>query len=844
MRKRFLLLFLLMLIMPITVRAEDNVTNNLKELKEKDLTEVTDLNQEKELSKTDGLGGGSSFKSIASSSTYIMVSRGNGTIMFLDKNTFSVVHEQKYNLSSSASIAYDPVSNYLIASLGNGKYTLISLDTFEEGSTISLSGDHIAYNSKFARYITYSDKGNIYNDKSELEVAFTIDCDGTKNDIHYSDGYIYLINHNSTNDKLYDTVEKNGNIIYIFNQNGKLKKTFYITEEATIGNNKLVSLTVIDKKAYLLYDSGEIVSSSVIGNVSVAAEEAEVFLGAKFINVVRNTFFALDYYIYSSIVWIIQGLFDIAKLRSYTDIVSNVRNKLYIILGIIMMFRLSLTFIKYLMNPDDLTDRFKGSKRLIFKTILMLVLLLMIPSIFEFAYRVQYTFIPIIPKVVLSQTEEEAQKDIEEISNDLAVVVLSPFFHPNYTNKPQEFASIDGSRDISSLDDFVKHINDVSPFGKDGKNPGYSYEYRYVLSSIVGFITLFLLVGITVSAATRFFKLLVLEMLAPIPVLLNISPYRDETNPFTEWLKEFLITFVDIFIKLSLMYLILFFVSEIKSNDLFITWESAEGRGITPLRLLYLKSFLTVGLLLFVYKSPKYLNKIFGLDKQNGSFLGSVTSSMVGFGSGFVTGMASGAGFKGSLREGVKGMNASYQNAAAGQLKEAWGMAEKETLDDANKLKNSVGAAFQAKASQSKSAAQARKGSLGKDELNSNRDRFRSAQEAAKNAENKYRDIVEGGPRAGEGEAEYNDRRAKAYSEWQNRSNVAKQAEKDYMTSRTTYDNSTSAKRYKSHKTSNVKKEGMGEESIVMMTDSSSNTIGDRREQRLEQTSSQDELLN
>ena len=822
---------MLIYLIPVSVFAVEDIKNNLRGLSKKRLTEVIDISLEKKLSKTDGLGGNSTFKSIASTRDYLVVSRGNGTLMFLDKNTYSVLEEKRFNLSSSASISYDPNTNTLLASKGSGQYSVIDMETLTETSTINLSGSHIAFSNRFNRYFTYDGKkGSVYSEEKKLENNFDVDIRGTRNDLSYSTGYVYLITHNSTGEKIFDSVEKNGNVIYIFDLRGKHKKTYYISNEMKVGNNNLVSLTVSENKALLLYETGEIYSSAVLGNINVQSTELTIFKGYKFVNVVRSVFFTLDYYIYSSIIWVIQGLFDIARLRIYTDIVSNVRNKIYVVLGIIMLFRLSLTFIRYMFNPDELTDRFKGSRTLIFKTIAMLILLLMTPGLFELAYRIQYTFIPIVPKVLLGQNEDEAQKDIEKISDDLAVVVLSPFFHPNYTNKKQEFASIDGSKDIASIDDFVKHINDVSPFGRDGKNPGYSYEYRYLLSTIVGMITLFLLVGITVSAGVRFFRLLVLEMLAPIPILLNISPYRDENDPLKEWLKETAITFVDLFIKIGLMYMILYLASEIKINDLFITWEGAEGTGITPLRLLYLKSFLIVGLLLFVYQSPKYLNKFFGLDTHNGSFLGNVTGGVLGFGSGLVSGLASGAGIRGSLKEGVRGMNERYRSAANDQLRNAWNTIDSETQLDANRLKGSVNRAFQNSVNKSRADAQYRKTNLGGKALETSRDNLKNAIVAAQAAENKYREVIETGQYEGESTEAYNERRSNAYTEWQVKSKAAEIAEKDYSSSKTTYDNSTTAKRYRSHKTSNVTPDKEGETVKVMMTEVNTTTIGEKRE--------------
>ena len=103
-----------------------------------------------------------------------------------------------------------------------------------------------------------------------------------------------------------------------------------------------------------------------------------------FNNFIRSLFCSIDYYIYSSIEWVTQGIFDISELRTNVKIVSEVRNKLYVLLGILMLFKISATFINYMINPDQMSDREKGVKNLIERTIGMIALLIMLPTIFNF----------------------------------------------------------------------------------------------------------------------------------------------------------------------------------------------------------------------------------------------------------------------------------------------------------------------------------------------------------------------------------------------------------------------------------------------------------------------------
>ena len=167
-----------------------------------------------------------------------------------------------------------------------------------------------------------------------------------------------------------------------------------------------------------------------------------------FNNFIRSLFSTIDYFIYSSIKWVTQGIFDIAELRTNVSIVETVRTKIYIILGIFMLFKISVSLINYMINPDQMTDKDKGATKLISRTITMLVMLILLPTIFTLIYRVQSAFLPMIPRLVLGtndtastdgngskNTEKEITNNVAEHSDAMAVTLLQAFFHPYYSSK-------------------------------------------------------------------------------------------------------------------------------------------------------------------------------------------------------------------------------------------------------------------------------------------------------------------------------------------------------------------------------------------------------------------------
>jgi len=508
---------------------------------------------------------------------------------------------------------------------------------------------------------------------------------------------------------------------------------------------------------------------------------------------IRGLFCSIDYFIYSSIEWVTQGIFDIAELRTNVDIVEEVRNKIYIILGIFMLFKISASLIQYMVNPDMMNDKEKGVSKLIGRTITMLAMLIILPTFFSLIYRAQKAFLPMIPKILLNKTEASITATVTDTSNDMAVSLLQAFFHPYYDDK-NNYAAIDGAPEIGTLADFVNKVNDgtgqtIPLFGTTG---GYIYEYRFLLSTVVGIIVLVLLIGITIDLAIRLFKLLVLEMLAPIPIMSYVDPKSQKDGAFQSWLKELGKTFADIFIKLGLIYLVLFFISELQNHNLFVGYGKAGDAAASPVRLMYLRVFLIIGLLMFAKQAPKFIRTIFGLkDNKEGSFLGNLASGLAGFGAGAVSGAISGRGLRGAITGGISGMSAGYQGAVSGKGSNAWqaggDAAVQARLGDKN-AKSGILASLQSKASKAQMKQQAARLNLTKANVDAAQASWLAAQAEATEAEWNYRDLISRGPSTGESQADYDARRQAAYADWQDKVTISGNKERNYNKGKDAYE--------------------------------------------------------
>lgn len=513
-----------------------------------------------------------------------------------------------------------------------------------------------------------------------------------------------------------------------------------------------------------------------------------------FFNDMVRTFFAwLDFNIYSFIEFVTQGIFDIAHLRSNVNLVETVRDKIYVILGIFMLFKISASLIQYMVNPDMMSDKEKGASKLISRTITMLCMLIALPTIFSLLSRIQTEFLPILPKFLLNTPSSSIESTVSDTSSKMSLTLLKTFFHPYY-DESNNYAALDGATEITSLSDFYNKVTVAtgSTIPILGTVGGYTYEYTFILSTIVGVIVLVLLCGIAFDIGIRFFKMLLLEMLAPIPIMSYVDPKSQKDGAFQHWLKELGKTFIDIFLKLGLVYLILFFIAELEIDSLFVDYGAAEGANVSPTRLGLLKVFMIIALLMFAKQAPKFIKGIFGIkDNKEGSWLGNVASGLAGFGAGAVSGAISGRGIRGAITGGMAGMAAGYQGAVSGKGSNAWqtggDAAIQARLGDKN-AKSGILASLQSKASKAQMRQQASRLNLTKANVDAAQNAWLAAQAEATEAEWAYRDLIARGPAPGESDADYNTRRTAAYTAWQDKVTESGNRERNYNKGKDAYE--------------------------------------------------------
>lgn len=379
---------------------------------------------------------------------------------------------------------------------------------------------------------------------------------------------------------------------------------------------------------------------------------------------------SIDYFIYSIIEFVTQGIFDLSSLRVHIGIIDSFRNRIYAILGVIMLFKLTISFFQLMFDPDKVLDSKKGVRKIFTNVFIVIIIIMLLPTAFNILYRAQKVFLPVLPRILFAEekTSNNVDETVKKNSNQMSLILLRSFFSPR-RDANNNYASIDGTKEIESIKEFSEKIIENDNSGFLGFGSHYRYEYKWPLSTIVGAITVFLLFSITLKVAIRVFKMIILEMIAPIPVLSLLDTSDKKDQAFYSWLRTLISTFLDIFLSLGTIYIVLYFINALATDKLFIDYGAAEGLKEDPMRLAYLKVILILGLLKFAKDIPGFVKSIIGIkddNKELSATIGGIVGGMTGTALGAVGGLVGGRSLTGALTGAVAGARTGYANGKKG----------------------------------------------------------------------------------------------------------------------------------------------------------------------------------
>jgi len=384
-----------------------------------------------------------------------------------------------------------------------------------------------------------------------------------------------------------------------------------------------------------------------------------------------------------SIMSFFYELFNIvatSNILTSTD-VKDIYQRVTMILTIVMVFYITFQFVKYVVQPENMTDKEKGAGNLVYKMVIVVVLIAFVPKIFDMANDVQKTIINqnVISKVILGP---KASVDTENIGQEFAANVLSMFYYVDAENTSKEChdGATCGQIVATNISDLQKegYMSAITIGLNETDNsdvPLITFEFDGLLPIIVGAVMTWILVLYCIDVGVRWAQLLYLQLIAPIPILGYMSPKKD--GIFQKWVKQCFTTYLDLFIRVAIINLILL-LCDILLKARFDGGIVPEGTTGLISTLAYV--VLIMGVMLFAHKAPKMLAELFpksgaasgnfGLTAKDRGLKGA--TRVLGGAAGMAVGAAVGAGA--GLAQGWRRSKAlNKNNQAKGTGAGIWG---------------------------------------------------------------------------------------------------------------------------------------------------------------------------
>ena len=435
-------------------------------------------------------------------------------------------------------------------------------------------------------------------------------------------------------------------------------------------------------------------------------------------NFVRTIASSLNFCVYFLLGLMYQIFFNVASAQLFeSETIKNFYGRVQLIIGVFMVFKLAITILQGIMDPEKFMGNKEGFGTIITRVVVALIMLAVIVPInvpdvqnansyekyinnngllFGTLYSLQDRILSgnTLGRLILGTTDTsedpdavdqtgktEAQIQQEKLvqsANIFSSTILKGFLRINLvpedervdddeTNPENWYCGDHLTDDHRTVIDMYNQL-DISPivllsdpvvkakcnFNWQASVPGlkliagkskYLFGFNFILALIVGAIFLVLLVAFTVDIAIRSIKLAILRLLAPIPIISYVEPKSAKDGMFASWVKALTSTYLDLFLRLAIVYFVIFIIQEMMVNGIII--DQAGGMvGIISC------IFIWIGLFFFARMAPKFIKDVLGLKGPGMSNIG-------------LSGMLSAAG---AIRQGGTAFDAVF---AAGDATDA-----------------------------------------------------------------------------------------------------------------------------------------------------------------------------
>lgn len=403
----------------------------------------------------------------------------------------------------------------------------------------------------------------------------------------------------------------------------------------------------------------------------------------------------IDTIIYGFVDYVYDIFNALAKVNLFkTEDYQTIVSRIYVVLGLIMLFVLAYSLLKAVINPDEFAKGESSFPKLIKNVVVSLAIIAILPTAFTVAFNFQNAVLNknTIPGLVFGVNSEDYNKATDaDAGRDMSYYVLSAFLHPNFDwcnekgyavndnesgdvnlsacaseiNGDGDWLLTNGENLKSVTEKFKAGTYDISAFNDFGESAAAGkLTYNVFISTIAGVFLLYVLLNFCFDMAVRVVKLMFFQIIAPIPVICRVIPGGKLKDVFSDWTKKTISTYVEVFIRIAIMYLGVFMINQVIGN-----FSRADFGNLGPSQKLITEALVIMGVVIFMRQAPKLIGDMFHLD-SGGMKLGLMDKLAMG---GALTAGAVAGGAFGTLgrnlvsgARGVKNADGAWNKVKAG----------------------------------------------------------------------------------------------------------------------------------------------------------------------------------
>lgn len=415
----------------------------------------------------------------------------------------------------------------------------------------------------------------------------------------------------------------------------------------------------------------------------------------------RGLFSVLDRAAYWLLGIMYEILFNVASADLFAnETIQKFYGRVQLIIGVFMIFKLAVSIIKGIINPDSFTDKKAGFSNMITRIIFALVLLTVLTPInipnanseyeiqinnngllFGTLYSLQNRILQnnTLGRLILGTNDgslststnnnltgaDKQAAKLKQSANIFTSTILKGFIRINlkddgtdetnpehrvcdyieqdvldaytaYDASPNQILSLVNASCESQGGGFFERM--AGKFKRLFSGDRYVFAYIPILPTIAAAIFIYILLGEIITIAIRSVKLAVLRLLAPIPIISYIDPKSEKDGAFGAWVKTLTSTYLELFIHLGVIYFVLFLIQDMIVNGVVIN----TGTGVIGVISCI---FIWVGLFFFIRQAPKFIKDVLGVkgSSANIGLAGLLGGTAMALGGGGLKGFALGA---------------------------------------------------------------------------------------------------------------------------------------------------------------------------------------------------------